>query len=95
METIKMYTIISPPGYHGILGRNIEESLQKERAKRCVKTKVKQYTSKKECKQENQKKDIRVKTPCQQKSGQENKISNIEGYLAKKQCKNQKKSGKL
>jgi len=57
METIKMYTIISPPGYHGMLGRKIEEDLQKERAKRCVKTKVKQYTSKKECKQENQKKD--------------------------------------
>jgi len=95
METIKMYTIISPPGYHGMLGRKIEESLQKGRAKRCVKTNVKQYISKKESKQENQKKDKRVKTPCQQKSGQENKISNIEGYLAKKQSKNQKKSGKL
>jgi len=64
METIKMYTIISPPGYHGILGRKIEESLQKERAKRCVKTNVKQYISKKESKQENQKKDKRVKLPA-------------------------------
>ena len=59
-----MYTIISPPGYHGILGRKIEESLQKERAKRCVKTNVKQYISKKESKQENQKKDKRVKLPA-------------------------------
>ena len=73
METIKMYTIISPPGYHGMLGRKIEESLQKGRAKRCVKTNVKQYISKKESKQENQKKDIRVKTPASK--GQENKIS--------------------
>ena len=32
-----MYTIYSPPGYHGILGRKIQQELQKDREKRCVK----------------------------------------------------------
>ena len=53
--TIKMYTIISPPGYHGILGRKIQKSLEEERTKRCLKANVKQFISKKENKDKNQK----------------------------------------
>ena len=50
-ETIKMYTIISPPGYHGILGRRIQKELENERTKRCLKAKVKQFIFKKENKE--------------------------------------------
>ena len=34
-----MYTIYSPPGYHGKLGRTIQKELQedRDREKRCVK----------------------------------------------------------
>ena len=34
-----MYTIYSPPGHHGILGRTIQKELQedRDREKRCVK----------------------------------------------------------
>jgi hypothetical protein len=41
-----LYTIISPPGKHGVLGRQIEAALRQDRAKRNLNTNVKQYTSK-------------------------------------------------
>ena len=48
--TIKMYNVIyAPKGYHGTLGRRIQEELCNDRAKRAkrrLKTKIKQYTSK-------------------------------------------------
>jgi len=45
----KMYNIYAPKGYHGILGRRIQQELCKDRAKRaeCAKkSKIKQYISK-------------------------------------------------
>ena len=48
-----MYNVIyAPKGYHGTLGRRIQEELCNDRAKRAkrakrrLKTKIKQYTSK-------------------------------------------------
>jgi len=42
----KMYNIYAPKGYHGILGRRIQQELCKDRAERAKKSKIKQYTSK-------------------------------------------------
>jgi hypothetical protein len=42
-----MYNVIyAPKGYHGRLGRRIQQELCKDRAKRDLNAKVKQYTSK-------------------------------------------------
>ena len=42
-----MYNVIyAPKGYHGVLGRRIQQELCKDRAKRDLNAKVKQYTSK-------------------------------------------------
>ena len=48
---------MSPAGYHGILGRKIQKELENERTARCLTAKVKQFTSKKENKEKNQKKN--------------------------------------
>ena len=37
-----MYTIVSPPGHHGILGRRIQQELENERTKRCLNAKFTQ-----------------------------------------------------
>ena len=37
-----MYTIISPPGIHGALGRKIQRQLENERTKRCLNAKYRQ-----------------------------------------------------
>lgn len=39
MAQSKMYTIISPPGIKGRLGRKIQRELEHERAKRCLNAK--------------------------------------------------------
>ena len=38
----QMYTIASPPGNHGILGRRIQRELEHERTKRCLNAKFRQ-----------------------------------------------------
>jgi hypothetical protein len=37
-----MYTIISPPGIHGALGRKIQRQLENERTERCLNAKYRQ-----------------------------------------------------
>ena len=62
--TIKMYNVIyAPKGYHGILGRRIQQELCKDRekrAKRRLKTKIKQYTSKGVSKKKKKIEDCRI-----------------------------------
>ena len=42
----QMYKIISPPGYHGTLGRRIQAEINCDRGKRNLNATVKQYTAK-------------------------------------------------